>query len=100
MFMVRAGSSLPIGYLGTSNIEIAGYNWNLYSGTDSNQWKVFSFMLAGDSDYSITKFNADLNQFFGEFYWLFRIGSAENASSEFLTKEKGLPNSQVCHRIA
>ncbi|EJT99464.1 endo-beta-1-4-glucanase [Dacryopinax primogenitus] len=56
------GGIQPVGSLLTSNIEIDGYTWNLWSGPNSN-WEVYSFIPA-TSGTSITSFNTNLLPFF------------------------------------
>ncbi|KAJ3737559.1 endocellulase [Lentinula guzmanii] len=54
------GGIQPVGSVTTSNITVAGHQWDLWSGPNAN-WEVFSFKTAeGD----ITDFNVDLNEFF------------------------------------
>jgi len=56
------GGIQPVGSLLTSNIEIDGYTWNLWSGPNSN-WEVYSFIPATTGT-SITSFNTNLLPFF------------------------------------
>ncbi|EJD05344.1 endocellulase [Fomitiporia mediterranea MF3/22] len=54
------GGIQPVGSQSVTGINLAGHNWNLWKGPNSN-WEVLSFVSA---DGDITDFNADLNEFF------------------------------------
>lgn len=72
------GGIQPVGSLIKSGISIAGYQWNLWTGPNSN-WQVYSFETAqGD----ITNFNVDLNEFF-----------------TYLTQNEGVSSSQYVQAI-
>ena len=64
----------PVGSQILSGLNIAGHNWNLWKGPNSN-WQVLSFVSStGD----ITNFNADLKDFFN-----------------YLVQSQGVSSSQV-----
>ncbi|KAJ3930367.1 MAG: endocellulase [Lentinula lateritia] len=54
------GGIQPVGSVTKSNITVAGFQWDLWSGPNAN-WEVFSFKTASGD---ITDFNVDLQEFF------------------------------------
>ncbi|KAL5514508.1 hypothetical protein ACEPAG_2597 [Sanghuangporus baumii] len=72
------GGIQPVGSQTTTGISLAGHNWNLWKGPNSN-WQVLSFVSA---DGDITEFEADLNEFF-----------------EYLVSNQGVSSSQFLQSI-
>ena len=70
------GGIQPVGSQITTGINLAGHNWNLWSGPNTN-WQVFSFVSANGD---ITDFNADLKDFF-----------------DYLVQEQGVAGTQVSY---
>jgi len=58
------GGIQPVGSLNKSSVSLAGYTWNIWTGTNSN-WEVISFVSANGN---INSFSEDLNTFFKYLY--------------------------------
>ncbi|KAL5477021.1 hypothetical protein ACEPAI_3208 [Sanghuangporus weigelae] len=69
------GGIQPVGSQTTTGISLAGHDWNLWKGPNSN-WQVLSFVSA---DGDITEFEADLNEFFE-----YLVSNHGVSSSQFL----------------
>ncbi|EIW80354.1 glycoside hydrolase family 12 protein [Coniophora puteana RWD-64-598 SS2] len=54
------GGIQPVGSLATSDVTVAGYTWNIWTGPNSN-WETISFV---SQDGNINDFSEDLNEFF------------------------------------
>ncbi|KAH7919406.1 glycoside hydrolase family 12 protein [Leucogyrophana mollusca] len=54
------GGIQPVGSLATSDVSLAGYTWDIWTGPNSN-WETISFV---SQDGNINDFNVDLNDFF------------------------------------
>ena len=78
LIQFSACSIQPVGSQILSGLNIAGHNWNLWKGPNSN-WEVFSFVSANGD---ITDFNADLKDFF-----------------DYLVQNQGVAGTQVSFRL-
>ncbi|KAF8829374.1 hypothetical protein HHX47_DHR3001067 [Lentinula edodes] len=72
------GGIQPVGSVTKSNITVAGFQWDLWSGPNAN-WEVFSFKTASGD---ITDFDVDLQEFF-----------------TYLTENEGVASSQYVQAI-
>ncbi|KAJ8077352.1 hypothetical protein PM082_001782 [Marasmius tenuissimus] len=60
IWLSGVGGIQPVGSPVTNDIALAGHNWDLWRGPNSN-WEVLSFVV---QDEEVTDFNVDLREFF------------------------------------
>lgn len=86
------GGIQPVGSKVTSGISLAGHTWDLWKGPNSN-WQVLSFVSTSE----IKNFNANLNEFFSEYYLLLLWGSqlTKSLRIEYIVSKQGVPATQV-----